>query len=97
MTANGTTHTTEEATVYVCDLDMFVDVQVLKEESTAELSLGKLCEDNGDPHEGHLGQPSYLIKNGVKLECKADNHTFLVVPGVQAVDHQTRADRRVSS
>ena len=29
MTANGTTHTTEEATVSVCDLYMFVHVQLL--------------------------------------------------------------------
>ena len=29
MTATGTTHTTEEATVYVCDLDMFAQVQLL--------------------------------------------------------------------
>ena len=27
MNANGTTHTTEEATVYVCVLDMFVQVK----------------------------------------------------------------------
>ena len=40
MTANGTTHTTEEATVCICDLDMFVQVQLLKA-SPAALSLGK--------------------------------------------------------
>ena len=28
VTADGTTHTTVEATVYVCDLDMFVQVQL---------------------------------------------------------------------
>ena len=39
MTANGTTHTTEEATLYVCDLDMSVQVQSFKE-SPAILSLG---------------------------------------------------------
>ena len=38
MTAYGTTHTPEEATVYVCDLDMFVEVHIL-EESRAVLSL----------------------------------------------------------
>ena len=31
MTVNGTTHTTEKATVHVCDLDMFLQLQVLKE------------------------------------------------------------------
>ena len=31
--------------------------------------------------------------NGVQvnIECKTDNHIPLVVPGVQAMDHQTRA------
>ena len=43
MTANGT-HTTEEATENVCDLDKFVQVQSLKE-SLPVLSLGKLCEE----------------------------------------------------
>ena len=44
----------------------------------------------------HPGQPSYLIKNGRNFECKTDNHIPLVVPGVQAAVHQTRAlgDRR---
>ena len=37
MTANGTTQTTQEATVYVCNLYMFVR---LLEESPAVLSLG---------------------------------------------------------
>ena len=46
MTANGTTETTEEATVYVYDVGMFVEVELLKE-SPAVLFLGKLCERNG--------------------------------------------------
>ena len=45
MTANGTTHATEEATVHVFDLDMFVEVVLLKE-SPAVLSLAKLFEEN---------------------------------------------------
>ena len=43
MTVNGTTHTSEEATVHVYGLDMCVQVQLLKE-SPAVLSLGKLNE-----------------------------------------------------
>ena len=60
VTAIGTTHTTKEATVCVCDLDMFVEVQVLKE-SPAVLSLGNLCEERGCSYEWHPGQPSFLI------------------------------------
>ena len=38
MTENGTAHTTEEATVCICVVDMFVQVQFLKE-SLEELSF----------------------------------------------------------
>ena len=40
MTAYGTTHTTEEAAGYVYDLDMCIEVQLLKE-PTAVLSLAQ--------------------------------------------------------
>ena len=46
MTANGEVRTTEEATVYVKQLDLLVKVMLL-EETPAVLSLGKLCEDHG--------------------------------------------------
>ena len=45
ITADGSMNATEEATVYVKDLDMFVTVQLL-EDTPAVLSLGKLCEEN---------------------------------------------------
>ena len=46
MTANGEVQTKEEATVYVKQLDKFVKVMFL-EETPANLSLEKLCEDHG--------------------------------------------------
>ena len=42
-TANGEVQTREEATVFVKELDFFVNVMLL-EETTAVLSFGKLCE-----------------------------------------------------
>ena len=42
ITADGSINATEEARVYVKDLDMFVTVQLLKD-TPAVLSLGKLC------------------------------------------------------
>ena len=90
MTAHGTSQTTEEATVCVFDLDMFFQIQLVKE-SPAVLSLGKLCVENGFSYEWHPGQPSYLIENGKKIECNTDNHIPLVVPGVQETEHQTKA------
>ena len=50
VTANGTTHTTGEGTVNVCDLYMFVQVQLMIE-SPAVLSLDKLCEENSYSYE----------------------------------------------
>ena len=46
MTANGQVLTREEATVYVKQLDLFETVMLL-EETSAVLSLGKLCVDHG--------------------------------------------------
>ena len=46
MTSNGEVQTREEATVHVKELELFVTVMLL-EETTAVLSLGKLCEDHG--------------------------------------------------
>ena len=89
MNANGTAHTTEEATVCVCDLDMCVQVQLLKE-SPGVLSLGKWCEENNYLYAWHPSQPSYLIGNWKNIECKTDKHIPLVVPGVQAIAHQPK-------
>ena len=75
MTAYGTTHTTEEAAGYVYDLDMCIEVQLLKE-PTAVLSLGQMCEVNGPSSEGRPGQPSYIVKIGRKPSVKPTT-TFL--------------------
>ena len=69
LTALGTTRATGEATVFVCDLDMFVQVQLLRE-SPALLSLGKLCEENGYSCEWHPGQTSHLVNNGETKNVK---------------------------
>ena len=65
MTANGEVLTEEEATVYVRELDLFVTVMLLEDTPTV-LSLGKLCEDDGDDYHGTSGQKPHLIKNGRK-------------------------------
>ena len=68
VTANGEVLTTEEATVYVKELHLFVPV-VLLEDTPAVLSLGKLCEDHGYSYPWTSGQKPHLIKNGRKVEC----------------------------
>ena len=44
------------------------------ERITVEPSLGESCEENGFSQEWHPCQPSYLIKNGRRIECETDNH-----------------------
>ena len=46
MTANGRVETTEEATVYIKDLDIFVCANLV-DDSPAVLSLEMLCEAMG--------------------------------------------------
>ena len=55
MTANSEVRTTEEATVYVKKLDLFVTAMLL-EETPAVLSFGKLCEDHGYTYHWTSGQ-----------------------------------------
>ena len=74
-------------------INMFVQFQKLKE-SPAVLSLGTLCEENGYSNKWHPGLPSYLIQNGKKVDCKTDNHIPLIVPNVQATEHQTVSSGR---
>ena len=61
MTASGEVQTREEATVYVKELDSFVNVMLL-EETPAVLSLGKLCEDHGYTYHWTGGQKPHLIR-----------------------------------
>ena len=54
MTANETFCTSEEVTVYIKELNMFVTVQLL-EDSPTVLSLERLCVESGDTYEWTLG------------------------------------------
>ena len=80
-TANGESHTHEEAQDFVQDLNLFVTVQLL-EEALALLSLAKLCEDHGYSYEWVSGQKPRLTKDGKTIICKTDNFVPLVVPGL---------------
>ena len=46
MTANREVQTSDEAQVYVLDLDIFATVQIL-DDTPAFSSFGKLCEEHG--------------------------------------------------
>ena len=47
-----------------------------------ELSLGKLCDENGYSYEWINGQKPHLIKNGIRIPCNTENFVPIVVPGL---------------
>ena len=81
LAANGEVQTNEEAQENVHNLNLFVTVQFL-EETTAVLSLGKLCEGHGYSHEWVSGQKPRLTKEEKTIVCKTDNFVPLVVLGL---------------
>ena len=83
ITANGEVHTHEEATVCVKELDIFLTMKVL-ENTPAVLSLGKLCDENGYSYEWINGQKPHLIKDGIRIQCNAENFVPIVVPGLSS-------------
>ena len=88
MTANGKVQTSEEATVYVSQLDLFVKVMLLQE-TPAVLSLGKLCKDHEYTHHWTSGQKPHLIRNGKRIDCNMSNYVPSVVPGLSASSSST--------
>ena len=80
--ANGEVQTREEATVCVKELDLFVTVMLL-EETTAVLSLGKLCEDHGYTYHCTSGQKPHLTKNGKRIDCNISSYVPFGVPGCE--------------
>ena len=62
----GEVQTSEEATVYVHDLELFVTVQIL-DDTLAVLSLGKLCKEHVYTYEWASGQKPHLTEQGKKI------------------------------
>ena len=81
--ANGEVQTHEEATVYVTELDIFLTMKVL-DNTTAVLSLGKLCDENGDSFEWINGQKPHLIKDGIRIICNTENFVPIEVPSLSS-------------
>ena len=81
ITANGEVQTHEKATVYVKELDIFLTLKVL-ENTSAVLSVGNLCDENGYSYEWINGQRPHLIKIGIRIQCNTENFVPIVVPGL---------------
>ena len=83
ITANGEVQTHEEAIIYVKELDIFLTLKVL-ENTSAVLSLGKLCDEDGYSHEWINGQKPHLVQDGIRIICNAENFVPIVVPGLSS-------------
>ena len=81
MTANGEVQTKEEATVYVRELDLFVTLMLL-EETSAVLSLGKLCDDHGYTYHWTSGQKPHLTQKVKRIDCNFSKNVLFVVFGL---------------
>ena len=88
MTGNGEVQSREEATVYVKELDLFMTIMLL-EETPADLSLGKLCEDHGKTYRWTSGQKPHLTKKGKRIDCNISNYVPFVVLGSSASSSST--------
>ena len=80
-TANGEVQTHEEATVCVKELDIFLTMKLI-EDTSAALLLGKPCDEHGYSYEWINGQKPHLIKNGILIQCNAENFVAIVVLGL---------------
>ena len=96
MTANGEVPTREEATENVKQLDLLVKVMLL-DETSAVLSLGKLCVDHGYTYHWTSGQKTHLTKNGKRIDCNVSNYVPFVVPGLSASSSSTTPSRTSAS
>ena len=83
ITANGEVQTHEEARCTSKKLDIFLTIKVL-ENTSAVLSLGKLCDENGCSYEWINGQKPHPIKDGIRIQCNTENFVPIAVPGLSA-------------
>ena len=84
ITTNGDVQTHEEATVYVKELDILLTMKIF-ENTSAVLSLGKLCDENGSSYEWINGQKTHLIKHGIRIQCDTENFVLVCFQACQRV------------
>ena len=86
-----------------CEGRRYVCYSPIAHHSPDVLSLGKLCQENGNSNAWKEGQSTVLIKGWDSLTCKSDHFVLYVVPSVQVVLHVSSdgncapGDRGVSS
>ena len=97
MTASGKAESTEEAAVYVNELDVFVTM-VLLEGSPATQSLCLFCEQIGYYYEWKKEEDvSIVVKDGKVTRCKLENNVpfvaFFGEPCIPDVPAKASGDR----
>ena len=83
ITANGSTDNSEEPTVHMKDLDMFVTVQLL-EDTPALLSLAKPAKKMGLHTSGKKVKNQFLMNDDKHILCNCDYFVPAVVPGLSS-------------
>ena len=94
ITANGDVQTHEEAIVFVIELDIFLTMKVL-ENTPAVLSLGKLCDENGNSYEWIYGQKPHLIMDGIRIICNTENFVPIVNPDLSSSSSASSSTLRI--
>ena len=67
------------------------------EDTSAVLSLGKLCDENGYSYEWINSQKPHLIKNGIRIPCNTENFVPIVVPGLSSSSSGSSSTSRTPS
>ena len=79
--ANGEVQTHEETIAYVKELDIFLTMKVI-ENTSAALSLGTLCDENGYSFEWINGQNHISLRTGFGYLAIRKNFVLIVAPGL---------------
>ena len=64
--------------------------------TSAVLSLGNLCDENGNSYEWINGQKPHLIKDGIRIICNTENFVPIVVPGLPSSSSASSSTLRTS-
>ena len=84
ITANGEVQTHEEATVYVKELDFFLDYESSRKHNQQYYRSESFAMKTGIPTNGSMVKKPHLIKNGTRIPCNTENFVPIVVPGLSS-------------
>ena len=79
--------------MHVKELDLFLTMKIL-ENTSASLSLGKLCDETGNLMNGSMVKNHISLENWILTQCNPEKIVPIVVPGLSTKsssgsDHST--------